>query len=419
MMNTITDNDNDIPIANKDIGKNGKHEKKGKYENNGMYEKKGKYENNGMYEKKGKYENNGMYEKNGKYENNGKHENNDSLESPEYVRTSIAAAMTLGFMKGRFYRNATSPCINLLLSYDSGCAGNCSYCGLSRKREGEYTEKSFIRVTWPSYSVDEIIEGINQSGEKVERVCISMITNIRSIEDTIIITRKLREQIQQPVSLLITPTILKREDLIRFKEAGADKIGVAVDCARPDLFDSIRGRGVNGPHNWERYWECLQDSLDIFGVMNVGAHLIVGLGETEEEMMAVIQRVHDMGGWTHLFSFFPEQESALADHPQPPIGQYRRVQLARHIIDENIGGIDSFSFNENGKLTSYGIPEDRLIDIIADGKPFMTSGCLNKEGEVACNRPYANCVPGPEIRNYAFHPQEEDIRQITRELEVV
>ncbi|EMR74670.1 hypothetical protein MBGDF03_01269 [Thermoplasmatales archaeon SCGC AB-540-F20] len=51
-----------------------------------------------------------------------------SKESPEYLRTSLAAAMTLGFKNGRFYRNAKLPCINLLLTYNSGCAGNCGYC---------------------------------------------------------------------------------------------------------------------------------------------------------------------------------------------------------------------------------------------------------------------------------------------------
>ena len=115
------------------------------------------------------------------------HDNHhQSRESPEYVRTSIAAAMTLGFKKGRFYRNATSPCVNILLSYDSGCAGNCGYCGLSLKREGEYADKSFIRVGWPSFSMGKIIEGIHSHEEKVKRVCISMITNFFYIMRSVI-----------------------------------------------------------------------------------------------------------------------------------------------------------------------------------------------------------------------------------------
>ena len=46
-----------------------------------------------------------------------------AVESPEYVRVSSAAAMTLGLMPGRFLRGAKLYCVNLLLMYDSGCAG--------------------------------------------------------------------------------------------------------------------------------------------------------------------------------------------------------------------------------------------------------------------------------------------------------
>ncbi|MHA2015753.1 MAG: radical SAM protein, partial [Candidatus Thorarchaeota archaeon] len=42
-------------------------------------------------------------------------------ESPEYVRTSLAAAMTIGKVPGRFYRDAKLYCINILLTYDEGC----------------------------------------------------------------------------------------------------------------------------------------------------------------------------------------------------------------------------------------------------------------------------------------------------------
>lgn len=337
-------------------------------------------------------------------------------ESPDHVRTSIAAAMTLGFMGGRFHRNATSPCVNLLLTYDSGCAGRCGYCGLSMGGDRGFRDRSFIRVGWPTYPMDRIIEGIRAHPDKVKRVCISMITNIRSMEDTILLTRRLREEIEQPVALLVAPTILTRDHLVRFREAGADKIGVAVDCARPDLFEAIRGRGVNGPHQWERYWQCLTDAIDVFGPMNVGAHLITGLGETERDMVEVILRVHDLGGWTHLFSFFPEQGSALADRPQPSVGQYRRIQLARWLIDGNLADPVRFRYDADGRIVDFGITTDRLLGIIRTGRPFMTSGCPGRDGEVACNRPYANCVPGPDIRNYPFLPDHEDVARILDEL---
>ncbi len=56
------------------------------------------------------------------------------LESPQSLRMSLAAAMTLGFKPGLFYRNARLYCINLLLTYRLGCSARCAYCGLSTIR---------------------------------------------------------------------------------------------------------------------------------------------------------------------------------------------------------------------------------------------------------------------------------------------
>jgi len=192
------------------------------------------------------------------------------LESPESLRMSLAAAMTLGFKPGIFFRNARLYCINLLLTYRSGCAARCAYCGLSTKRPGSYSEKSFIRVTWPTYPLNEIVERISDRRDRVKRICISMVTNKRAIEDTRSVCAHLRSSFDIPVSLLIAPTILNRDDLNSFREAGADKIGVAIDLATPGLFDRYRGAGVGGPHRWETYWNTLSNAIDIFGRGNAG-----------------------------------------------------------------------------------------------------------------------------------------------------
>ena len=167
----------------------------------------------------------------------------DKKESPEYLRMSLAAAMTLGFKPGLFYREARLYCINLLLTYNEGCAARCSYCGLSNSRPGTYSKKSFIRVTWPQYSLDEIIKGISNRQERVKRICISMLTNGRSVNDTKDICKKLRSSFDIPISLLISPTILRYEDLEDFRSSGADKTGVAIDLATKDLFNRYRGNG--------------------------------------------------------------------------------------------------------------------------------------------------------------------------------
>ena len=337
-------------------------------------------------------------------------------QSPEYLRTSLAAAMTLGFKPGLFYRNAKLHCVNLLLTYRSGCAARCAYCGLSDSRSGQYAEKSFIRVAWPTYCTDDIVDRIAERRQRVKRICISQITNKRSIRDTLTICAKLRASFDIPVSLLISPTIVSRQDLLDFKAVGADKIGVAIDLATPELFDRYRGKGVGGPHQWNVYEERLAEAIDIFGTRNAGSHFVVGMGETERQMAEIIQKIQDMGGWTHLFSFYPEPGSQMYDHPMPAMDHYRRIQLARHLIDNDLSRAERFGYDDTEKIVHFGVAGEILEEAISSGEPFRTSGCPGYDGQVACNRPFANSRPGPEIRNYPFPPTKDDIELIRKQL---
>ena len=337
-------------------------------------------------------------------------------QSPDWVRISLAAAMTLGYEPGLFFRGARLHCVNLLLTYREGCRAQCAYCGLSARRGGSDQGQSFIRVRWPEHPLDDIIERVSSRTDAVKRICISMVTRRRAVADTLTVCNRLRSSFDIPVSLLVTPTILSDGDLERFKAAGADKIGIAVDLATPPLFERYRGRGVRGPHQWDVYWRWFRWAVDVFGQGQAGVHLMVGMGETEQEMCATIQRARDLGGRTHLFSFFPEPGSLLAGHPRPSIVHYRHIQLARFLIDQGLATAGQFSFDLRGRIVDFGLPEadrDRIID---SGEPFRTSGCAGYDGHVACNRPFANSRPGAHLRNYPFAPAAEDLDRIRLQL---
>jgi biotin synthase-related radical SAM superfamily protein len=334
--------------------------------------------------------------------------------SPEYIQTSLAAALTLGFRQGSFHRNAKLKGLNLLLHYEEGCLGKCHFCGLSKSRREGPRGKTFIRVDWPLYLLEEILEK-SRAKDQIHRVCISMITHPRALEDALYVTRRFKEETLLSISLLISPTLIRKKDsLTAMKNAGADRLGIAIDAATPELFDQLRGKGVGGPHQWDHYWNVVQMAASVFGEFYVGIHLIVGLGETEKEMVAAIQRGQDMGALTHLFSFFPEKGSPMEGYPSPPLGQYRRVQLARWIINEGMGSAGQMKFDESGRLIDFGMDVDPLIQI---GEPFMTSGCPGRDGKVACNRPYGNERPSGPIRNFPFMPEKEDIEEIRKQLE--
>jgi len=344
-------------------------------------------------------------------------------ESPDFLQTSLAAAMTMGFRSGKFFREAKLYCINLLLTYKEGCRASCAFCGLSKSRKlvGEERDKSFIRVEWPIYDLYDIIDALNSSKcDHVERVCISMVTNKRAVDDILIVNKKISSQTDKSLSALISPTIIKNNWLTLLKNSGVDKVGIAIDAATPKIFDQLRGSGVRGPHKWEKYWKIVKESINVFKKGNVGIHLIVGLGETEKEMALLFQEINDMHINIHLFSFFPESNSKLERSDQPGIGQYRRIQLLRYLMDLNEIHYENLIFNSQNQITDFGIEKKIIQEAIESGIPFKTSGCSSKTLDVACNRPFANCTPFQaymgECRNFPIDPTSEDIKLIKKQL---
>jgi biotin synthase len=345
------------------------------------------------------------------------------MRSPEYVQMSTAAAITLGLIPGQMHRTACTHCLNLLVTYPEGCRANCAYCGLARHREEarDYADRNFIRVDWPTVRYDEVIERVKAAEDRgqFQRMCISMITHPNSDQDTFALLEKWVREIQHiPVSILSNPTTMEKEDLKRLKAMGADIFTVALDAVTPAIFDRTRGKGVDSPHKWEKYWQAIEWAAEVFGPEKFGAHLICGLGETEREILEVAQRIKDMGGHNHMFAFFPERGSLMEDWPPVDRAQWRRVQLARFIIDYAGGRIDDMQFDEAGRVVDFGLPEDELEALIRSGKPFRTSGCPGKDDEEvsACNRPYGDSSP-TDIRSFPFALNRRDVEIVRRQMQ--
>ena len=346
------------------------------------------------------------------------------MRSPDYVQMSTAAAITLGLVPGRMYRCSCTRCLNLLLTYPEGCRANCAYCGLARHREADrdYADRNFIRVDWPAAPLTEVIETVAKDGDATpfHRMCISMITHPNSDADTVAVLERWTERISPdtvPVSILSNPTTMTRHDVETLHGLGADIFTVALDAATPQLFDRTRGKGVQSPHSWKKYWEILTDARDIFGREKFGAHLIVGMGESEAEVLTVVQELVDMGGHSHMFCFFPEKGSLMDHLPATPRDQWRRVQLARYLIDYAGVRVDHMSFDDEGRVADFGMPTGELDGIIDSGLPFRTSGCPGKfrDDVSACDRPYGDSPPS-NIASYPFQPNKRDVGKIRRQL---
>ena len=337
-------------------------------------------------------------------------------ESPDWVRLSAASAIVLRLQSGRFSREFDFGGINLLLNYGQGCFSDCSYCGLARTRPGSFEEKSFIRVEWPLLETDRVVQQMAKYEDRLTRLCISMVTHGRAYRDTVDITERIRRHVKTPLSILVAPPTLNVDRLRHFKEIGVDMIGIGLDAVTQELFIQHRTNVPNGRLDWDNYWKITFAARDIFGPWKVNCHTLVGLGESDKDLIDIFYTLKERQIYAYLFCFNPEPDSRLANHPKPDITRWRRIQLAKYLIEEVGVSRDRFEFDDAGHLIHIRMGEAELTRVASTGIPFMTDGCPGEGGEPGCTRPYGSYRPSEPYRDYPFLPDPNDLKEIFQQL---
>ncbi len=336
--------------------------------------------------------------------------------SPDYVRISMAAAIELGLKPGRIFRDAHCGCINLLQNYPEGCYANCTYCGLARERPGAPEDNTFIRVAWPLFPTGLVAEKIAEHEDRVGRVCIAQVQDHRAYDDLIDMTRQVRRLSDAPISALVSATTLNEERLVCIKEAGADIIGVGLDAASEEVFYNTRGKGAKGPHEWDYHWHIVRAARQLYGAMKVNCHVIVGLGESDRDLVNLFYQLKSEQIAGYLFSFNPEPGTDMQNIPRAPLHRWRRIQLIKYAIETHGLPRDAIEFDAEGSIVRVNAP-DLMVDVaISTGMPFVTNGCPDQHGVMACNRPYGSYRPGEDFRDYPFPPETDDLIQIRQQM---
>jgi len=337
-------------------------------------------------------------------------------ESPEYLRISMASAMTLRMRSGRFSREFDFGGINILLNYEEGCRSGCAYCGLARTRPGSYENKSFIRVEWPLVRTEDLLERMARFEPQLTRLCISMVTRGRAYRDTCEIVRRIATRVSTPISVLVAPPTLTRQRLEKLRSLGVDMIGIGLDAVTEELFWKTRTDVQGGGLKWDKYWEVLRDASEVFGPWKVNAHTVVGLGETDHDLVCMFAALRERQVFSYLFCFNPEADSRMASQPQPELGRWRRVQLARHLVEVEGCGLEHFSFDEQGAISRLRMDGGAVEEIVAQGTAFMTNGCPGGDGAPGCTRPYGSYRPVEAFRDYPFVPVASDLEEVAQQL---
>lgn len=318
------------------------------------------------------------------------------------VRVAFGTGVVLGLWHGQL---ATAPTTAHFLTYYEGrCRANCQFCPQARGSTADL--KMLSRVVWPRCDFERVLSALEEKNDEFARICIQTVNYEGVIDDVCELVTQIKNRCDTPISVSCQP--LEIEDIKKLREVGTERVSIALDTATPGLFDQLKGKGVGSLYTWDGHFKALDDARAIFGD-KVSTHLIVGLGESEQDIIKTIQILHDRGITTGLFAFTPIVGTPLADMPQPDASSYHRIQLARFLIFNNFSRVERMCF-ANGQVSDFGVTQDVLNKTVESGEPLRTSGCPG------CNRPFYNESPRGPIYNYPRKPTSKEIKVIRDQL---
>lgn len=306
----------------------------------------------------------------------------------------MGTASVLGLAKAKLLEIPTTA----HFLFGSGCVNDCAFCAQARSSHSGPHRLS--RVTWPEFAWGQIREPLAKAISQgvFRRVCAQAVECPEGTASVLRFVRNVRALSPDVgISACVTPYSVSR--VTALLEAGASDIGLPIDAATSDTFARVKKGSL------ERAWDVvLRAGRKHPG--KVTTHLIVGLGESEQEMVESIVKARDNGVRVGLFSFTPVRGAAMEHWPQPEASHYRRVQLAAYYLKRG-GGVDGIEFLK-GRISKIRIPRD-MSDGVLKGHPFRTSGCPD------CNRPYYNERPGQIMMNFPRNLSSEEARRALHE----
>ncbi len=261
------------------------------------------------------------------------------------------------------------------------CQNNCRFC--AQARESTARDRLLSRITWPECPSAEAAAGIAAAHEQglLKRACFQVVTTAANSASALDAVRALHAVSSVPVC--VASDIATLEQARKLLRAGSERLCIALDAATPDIHH------VTKSGSWERKWQLLVDCAQQFPG-RVTTHLIVGLGETEQELVTTIAACLTRNITVGLFAFTHIKGTAWSERPAPDIGCYRRIQIAYYLLQQGYS-LDKIIFD---KQRIVGFSCEQLEQLLDSGKAFETSGCPD------CNRPYYNERPGGIMFNY-------------------
>ncbi|MEM6252829.1 MAG: MSMEG_0568 family radical SAM protein [Cyanobacteria bacterium P01_D01_bin.156] len=101
----------------------------------------------------------------------------------------------------------------------------------------------------------------------------------------------------------------------RMRSAGIDSLGMHLEAADPEVRAKIMPGKAKVPLSY--YFKAFEAATKVFGRGQVSTYLLAGLGDSQETLLNVSERLIDIGVYPFVVPFVPIGGTPLADHKPP------------------------------------------------------------------------------------------------------
>jgi molybdenum cofactor biosynthesis enzyme MoaA len=209
------------------------------------------------------------------------------------------------------------------VNVESGCAMDCKFCATPHLRRE--SRKRLGKEQW----LERLVEAAAR--EDVESVGITAgVSGIpgRTVDDIVWLVREFRKR-HPEIPVGVEPYVESVEEIERIKAAGATELKLNLQTFDREIFAR-----VCPDWDFDRLLDLIREGAAIFGRERVSANLLVGMGESDENVEAGLRFLFGLGivptvravRWNEINR--EHLEEALGG-PVPPVSAERLLHLAK------------------------------------------------------------------------------------------
>lgn len=190
------------------------------------------------------------------------------------------------------------------ITVTGSCIFHCRYCSVPKlggRRKSIEEIMAMVESVRHRIHAISVTSGVMESIEEEESYVLEVVKHLRFFN--------------LPIGVSIYPAEKTPE---RLRELGVAEVKFNLEAATPDLF-AVMCPGLG----YERLWQVLDRSVQLFGKNRVFSNVIIGLGETDAELEDCIKKLTAHGVIPVLRPLNPVSE--LAGTPRPTAERLKKV----------------------------------------------------------------------------------------------